>query len=587
MAYDIVANDAEPLPGEAKSWAPGEPTDGMPSADVKGVTDKLANVQREKIAATDKIAGELDSATSRILPRIEQLSKDAGLEAEKLKPWNADEEMAKRRTDPITAFGSFGSVFGIIASAFTHAPMENALNASAAAMQAIKASDDKSYDRAAKAWQDNWKMTMDRHKIQHDAYQDAVSLLSVNMQAANTKMQVAAARFGDKQVLTLLEAGMSKEVQDLLQSRQKMALEMQQQYPKVVQANAEMSRLFALGYDTKNPTSEKSQKALQSFKQEQADWKQAERAFTPEQQAYSQFVKSKPEATPEERADYIQQLRTRKKDLTPEQEAVNVFMEQKPDATAEELKAFVTDLRSKSRGGAAGGNQNLTGDRQRAADVAKYREELAAEKNEDGAPKYSSQQIADMAAKRESQLKTAAAAPSGNKVDALKSLRDRTTSMTDTIDKVEGLLVKHKALTGMGGTVTRPMEVVSNWFGSNETDRAQFRRYVSEMQEWGTRVLNESSGRPLSAEVAKLNNILPGLAAGDTTANVVRAYRELKPLLNTIQRQLDKRISGEWTPQQPGETSKPGGASGKNAPWLRDPVVPGKRSAIEAESEVG
>src|ERR1700690_3409041 len=113
---DIVANDPDPLPGKAESWAPGEPPVG--DSGTKGVTDKLADVQREKIAATDKIYGQLDSATDRILPRIEQLSKNAGVEAEKMKPWNADAEAAKRKTDPIEAFGSFGSVFGILASAF-------------------------------------------------------------------------------------------------------------------------------------------------------------------------------------------------------------------------------------------------------------------------------------------------------------------------------------------------------------------------------------------------------------------------------------------------------------------------------------
>ena len=43
------------------------------------------------------------------------------------------------------------------------------------------------------------------------------------------------------------------------------------------------------------------------------------------------------------------------------------------------------------------------------------------------------------------------------------------------------------------------------------------------------------------------------------------------PLLATIQAQLDKRISGDWTPQQPGGVKAPTGA--QTAPWLRDPVA--------------
>lgn len=566
--------------------APAVPSLGTDEGVVKELTGTMAENQRGKIAATDKIYSDYDAVQSRMLPRIEALSKNVGVEAEKLKPWDAEAQAAKYRTDPIEAFGSLGSVFGIIASAFTHAPMENALNASASAMQAIKENDRQGYDRAEKAWMNNYKMALDRHKIQHDAYQDAIALLNTNTAAANTKLQITAARFGDKQVLALLEAGMSKEVQDVIASRQKTAIELADAQPRITAANAEISSLFALGYDSTNPTSPASQEAYKKFKQQKAEEAQAQRAYTPEQAAYASFIKENPNATGEQRADYIRKLRDSAKVLTPEQEAVNKFIEQKPDATAEELRDFVTEMRSKSKGGAAGGNVNLTTDRQRAQDVAKARAGWEAEKNEDGSPKYTPEQIATKAADMDRQLKQRASAPSGNRVDDLKSLRDRATMMTDAIDKVEGLLSKHKALTGIGGNVTRPMEVVSNWFGSNETDRAQFRRYISELQEWGTRVLNESKGRPLSAEVAKLNAILPGLSPGDTTANVVRAYREMKPLLATIQGQLDRRISGDWTPQQPGSTSQPGAGGAKNTPWLRDPVVPGKRSALVADDEV-
>lgn len=563
MVDTVNLPDTPALPGPATSWAPGEAAPRVEGADKSAdVTGKLAAVQGEKVAAADKIYGEIESTQARLLPRIEQLSKDAGVEAEKMKPWDADTEAAKRRTDPIEAFGSFASVAGILASAFTHAPMENALNASAAAMQAIKAGDDKAYERAHKAWQDNNKMYLDRHKIQHDAYQDAVSLLSVNMQAANTKFAVLASRFNDKQVMVLAENGMIKEVEELLNARQRNAIALAEAQPRIVAANAEMSRLFALGYDTKNPTSEKSQAAFQKFKQEQIDQKAAERAYTPEQQAYAQFIKSKPDATPEERAEYIQSLR-RRKDLTPEQQAVNAFMEQNPDATAEQLRDYVTNLRRESRGGAAGGSQNLTLERQIAAEAARLKKSYVEQGMEEGEATRKSMEEA-------SKLRRTAAAPSGNKLDQLRSLYDRAGMMSETIDKADSLLAKHKALTGLGGTVTRPMEVVSNIFGSNETDRAQFRRYVSELQEWGTRVLNESSGRPLSAEVSKLANILPGLSLGDTTANTVRAYRELKPLIRTIQEQMKKRIEGTWSP----ETSPGAGTVDTKAqPWLRDKKV--------------
>lgn len=252
---------------------------GIDDSKMKSLTGSMAGNVRQKLDAEGKVFGDLERVQQKILPKLEQQVEHMGVEAGEMKPWNADAEAEKRRTDPITAFGSFGSVFGIIASAFTRNPMVNALNASASAMDAIKAGDEKSYERAYKAWQDNTKQALDRHKIQHEAYSDATSLLSTNMQAANTKLQVLAARFGDQQMLTLLNAGMSKEIYELLASRQKLATELQTNQPKVVEANAEIQRLYALGYDPKDPQSEKSQQAYQKFRQEKAELKRTEHTY--------------------------------------------------------------------------------------------------------------------------------------------------------------------------------------------------------------------------------------------------------------------------------------------------------------------
>lgn len=558
--------------------APPSPVSGLDSQ-LKDVTGKLADTQREKIGATDKVFNEIESTQARMLPRIEQLSKNVGVEAGNLKPWNADDEMAKRRTDPIAAFGSFGSVFGIVASAFTSRPMENALNASAAAMNAIKENDKEGYERAYKAWEANNKQTLERHKIQHDAYQDAVSLLQTNMSAAQTKMQVVAARFGDKQVLTMLEAGMSKEVQDLLSSREKLAQELSMNAPKIAEENARVSRLFALGFDPTNPQSEESQEAFKKYRQETVDFENAKRVMTPEQNAYLEFKKQNPDATAEEHAEYVQRLRQRDRPLTPEQQATNTFIEQNPDATAEQISEFVTNLRAKSKGGAGGGgNTTLTGERQRAQDV-----NAIVDKYKKDNPEATPEDIAKKRADTERELKTRSATSSGNQLNDMASRRDRVTYMTDTIDKVESLLAKHKALTGIGGTVTRPMEAIGNVFGSNDTDRAQFKRYISELQEWGPRILNDSNGRPLSAEAGKIANIIAGLNPGDTTANTVRAYRELKPLLGTIKQQLEKRLEGDRSAPAPGGSTQPKPGDNKNSPWLRDPVV--KKSEIGSESD--
>lgn len=493
---------AEPQTSTPDSTPPPDSVNA--SLGIKEVTSKMADNQREKIAAEDKIIGKLDSTIEQSLPKIEQLSKNAGVEAEKLKPWNADEEAAKRRTDPIEAFGSFGSVFGILASAFTHAPMENALNASAAAMTAIKNNDQKSYDQAHKGWEDNLKMAMDRHKIQHDAYQDATSLLSTNMQAAQTKLAVLAARFGDKQAQVLLDAGMNKELEELFQARQRSALALQEATPKIIEENAKISRLFALGYDTKNPTSEKSQEALKTFQKEQVDLKRQEHSYS----------------------------------NNPAKVVLDRYIAEHPDASAEDIAAFLKNNKTASSGRVPKPEE-------------KFVTERAKELQKDGMGET------EALAKAQHEWKIKTAAPTGNKMDDIKSRENKITIAESTIGKIDDMLVKHKAMAGIGGKITRTGEAIGNILGSNATDRAQFRRWVLELQETLPSVINDRNGRPISSEAQKIEGIVAGLAAGDTNANTLRAYDELRPLLATIKKQLQERRGETPSTESPAPAKKP------------------------------
>jgi hypothetical protein len=501
VAEDVVKlPDVEPLPGEAASWAPGEAVAGMPSADGGAgarkrdeVTGQLADIHSQKVAEADKIYGELTGKIDAAMPRIEQLSKDAGAELANMKPWDAEAESAKRSTDPIAAFGSFASVAGILASVFTRQPIATALDASAAAMNAIRAGDDKAYERAHQAWQDNQKLYLDRHKIQHQAYQDAVSLLKTNMDVGNTKLAVLAARFGDKQVQTLLEAGMNKEVEELLAARERNALAMAKLMPEVFEENAKMQRLLGLGYDPKNPQSEKSQKAYVKFQEELAEFKRKSSAF--------------------------------------------------------------------------GGASNLTGDRQIAADVAALVEQYKAEN-----PNAGPDQIAEFRAQEMRRLKAASSAPSGNRIDDLRSKIDQTKNIIAGSEKQLEFLRKYKGGAGLFGKIMRGEEIAENIAGiSTKSDRAQFRRRVLELQDIVPRILTDSTGRPLASAQAKVDAVVAGLAAGDTGPNTIRAYEELIADMKHRMVDYDKRVTGSPSVTTPSGEAPKGGA--RKPSWQDFPEV--------------
>ena len=510
-----MAEAAKAFDPTTDSWAPGELLAGMPSANAgKDVTADIASAKRAEIGATDKIYGDLQHTLSTAIPKIEQLSKDAGVEAEKLKPWNAEEESAKHHTDPIAAFGSLGSAFGILASAFTHAPMENALNASAAAMNAIHAGDDKEYNRAYKAWEANTKQTLERHRIEHDAYQDAVALLHTNMEAAGMKLKIAAARFGDQKMLAMLDAGMDKEVIDVINARQKIALQLAEKMPKIALDNTKLADLIQDPRFKLKPDDPRRAELIQEW---QKRW------------------------NPQIGEAYLRYNETQRHNK--EMESIAKGKGDVIEKRLEEIERHNKEMEKigAKRAEAAGGDKDLTTKRQRAQDVAAFRKKLRAEEKEDGTVKWSPEEIAHKAAEYERKLKSEATPITANRADELQGKIDRVTHAEHIVDQIDGLLLKHKAITGLGGMLTRPPEIVSNLIGGSQTDREEFKRLVETMRFEAPRILLDTQGRPISAEAERVNSIIAGLSPGDTGPNTIRAYVEFRRELKEIKADFEKR----------------------------------------------
>ena len=509
----------------ASGTAIGSPPDTLGGLvgmnDYDTLTKELTDAKRQEVAAKEKVTGEIVSQLSTDQARAQQAAKEAAFDPSTIKPWNADEEAAKRRTDPLEAFGSFGSVFGILASLFTHAPMMNAMNASAAAMNAIKEGDALAYDRAHKAWEENWKLALEKHKIQHEAYVDAMSLMQTNLAAGEAKLRVLASRFGDQQTLYLLEHGLSADAIKLMDGRQKLAAALSEQLPKVMEDNAKISRLLNMEdaegrrFDTKNPNAPQNAELLKRWERENIELEKEKRGVGRGSLIDQEHMKLY------QRAKELEEARLGRV-LTPDEESA------------------LQDKYLKKGAGSA----------RVAKPEEKFINERAAQYEKEG------MKPADALSKAQKEWKEETRAITANRADEITGKINRVDNMLSTIDKTVDLLKKHKAITGLGGTVTRPAEVVSNIFGGNETDRKQFERYVLELQEWAPAALNDRNGRPLSAEAGKINGIIAGLRLGDTTANTARAYAELVPLLEKIKKQLHERIGGT-----PTETATPAEAA--------------------------
>ena len=218
------------------------------------------------------------------------LTTPRALTSNDIRPWNEEQEKKKFETDPIQAFGSLGSVFGILASAFTHAPMENALNASAAAINAVKAGNDQEYARAHQAWKENMDLVMKRHQMMHEQYQDATELMKTNMAAGEAKLKMLASKFGDQKTLFLLEHGMLPELWQAMDAKNK-AIEGAYKATHEVTLDQTKDKFFkqeieGIQKDVHDPI---AQAALTRNAWEKYYGKQS----TPQQEAYHQFVAEK------------------------------------------------------------------------------------------------------------------------------------------------------------------------------------------------------------------------------------------------------------------------------------------------------
>jgi hypothetical protein len=182
--------------------------------------DDLIGLQKRHIAEETATADETERALKADRSRAANYLDREGIGPNDLQKWDADRERQKYETNPLESFGSLASVFAIAASAFTHAPMENALNGSAAAMNAVRARDDKAYDRAFAAFKENMDLAVKRHQMMHENYQDAMDLMLKDSTLGEAKMREQAVRFGDQKLLFYLDHfGMTPEIAQILDAR--------------------------------------------------------------------------------------------------------------------------------------------------------------------------------------------------------------------------------------------------------------------------------------------------------------------------------------------------------------------------------
>lgn len=184
--YSAATSDLEMSLGAVKGQLVGAQAEASEAARQKGdVYRKIADTQTKQA------------------DEITQFAKDNPYPHPDIKPWTQKPPEA----NPLQDFGSWASAFGIVASMFTKTPLQNALNASAAAIRAQQQGRWDQYDEAKKVWKENTEAAIKNADWEAKSYQAAWDLMKTNQAAGMAVLQTSLAAADNKVALAQLKAG--------------------------------------------------------------------------------------------------------------------------------------------------------------------------------------------------------------------------------------------------------------------------------------------------------------------------------------------------------------------------------------------
>jgi hypothetical protein len=491
------ATDAPPAFGGGTSAPDTDLSSLLPTKkQVESGTAALTSIQEKKMGAEDVMLRQFDARQEQDRSRMNAAMAAQGATIEELKhgTWNAQEEMGKRETSLWEQFGSPGFIIAMIGSRFSAMPMNSALQAGGAAMNALNQGKMDDYKRSFEAWQKNTELVIKRQQMEHELYEEIEHLRSSDMAAWRVKASAIATRFDDQRKLALLQNGMDPEVLEAIEGETKAAKEMSDVKTLLTERKMQMD---ALNLD-KDWTSGDPARMKRAMDRMQAG-KQ-----TPEQDMWDSFRRGEPDATIDRQLEVYKEIQAGK-------------------------------YTYRSSGGAPTKEKEIA---QIKADYKKTHPEAS----EEEAYKHAAQEVE----KAHRTMTANEAMRQGSHLEQYDLV------LTDVLPQAEDILRKHVGAAGAAGYVTRAGESVSNIFGSNDTDRRQFESDIDELKLHAPQLLlDRATGRPLSSEHELIDHIIRGLNMGDTTANTLRSLEELKKRLGALRQSAAERIGGSAPAAKP------------------------------------
>jgi hypothetical protein len=340
-----ATSDVPPLPDMAKAYP------NILAADKKALDTK--------IGADAAIEHKRQQDEKQYSDRMEKMIGAEGASIDELKNhWKPEDH--QQQTGLWEAFGSPGFLVAMMGSAFSAMPMNSALSAGGAALDAIHRGDDAAYNRAYQAWKDNTKLAIDRLHAEHEELEDINKLYDKKREDWRASLAAHAAKYNDNRLKALLDNGMDdvawEKMQGLAQARDQLGTAMQhiEEQKELVDAIKTKDDADAVKNATGQVTPEQH-------------WKNHNEAIAEAAAAKSRGVRLTPGA---QKAARIQELMDGPDKLTYEEAAKKVTQESKdqaPPLSPDTLRQMAVRLFNGDKSAAQGLGWGNVGSQNRAA----------------------------------------------------------------------------------------------------------------------------------------------------------------------------------------------------------------------------
>lgn len=558
---------------------PADSSAAAPSDD-KFIAD-MTGVQRGYSKVVDENTRRFSDLVTRDREQLQQQYQRQQFAAGAMPPpWQADKERAERIRGPFENFGSVATIFGLFASAATRTPLTSALNAGAAAMTAIRNSDEKAYESAYEAWKDNTNLAIKQFEMENKLFDNAREMMTTDLATWRATSLANEASFNNKKALLLLENGLFPEYIQAKEAQAKAALSIQKSMWEGEQFDTK-HRIFKVSVDefnTKHPDALPADKAmfklnlLRGLNSEKGIYGFAEQQVADGVRQYMQEHgrEPPPEVKNKMVADALAGRYVGRAGAQVDQAVWNGFYQEAIDAgkPEHEARAYATKKESETHSRAVprapAPNRLGTEAEFIESNLAEYTKPVA-----DGGKGLSDREARLTLAKEWAERKQVFTAEQKRRLDARIHTINNSLEIFNT---AEGLLDKKWGLPGSTGYARRALETVGNLFGIDSTEAVMFKHNIDKLQAFSRAALFDRDGRPLSSESQKMDDIIAGLSMTSTTVNTKEAFKELRKLYKVIRQQIADMREGKPAPltgNAPAATTPSGGDWYKNAPGYK------------------